>query len=128
MDSAKGDTFTSQELSKTFAFKHYRRIVSHKGQIRILGYILYVDEGLVEELVDIYIYPECLQIEHDRQVVVEYGCNYDVQMKKLRSVKSEMTFWRPSISRQLFMFSSELYRAVIFIALKRRFARIDQWK
>lgn len=128
MGSAKGDVFTSQELSKTFAFKHYRRIVSRKGQIRILGYILYVDEGLAGELIDVYIYTECLQIEHDKQVIVEYGCNYDVQMKKLRSVKSDIIFWRPSMSRQLFMFSSELYRVVVFSALRRRFARIEQAK
>jgi len=126
LGSAKGDIFTSQELSRTFAFKHYQRIVSRKGQIRILGYILYVDEGLADETVDVYIYPECLQIEHDRQVVVEYGCNYDVQMKKLRSVKSGMAFWRPSMSRQLFMFSSELYRIVVFTVLRRRLVRGEQ--
>ena len=56
LGSAKGDVFTSEELSKTFAFKHYQRIVSLKGQIRILGYILYVDEGLADKTVDVYIY------------------------------------------------------------------------
>jgi putative transposase len=126
LDSAKGDTFTSQELSKTFAFKHYQRIVSRKGQIRILGYILYVDEGLVSEMVDVYIYPECLQIEHGRQVVVEYECHYDTQMNKLKTVKSEIAFWRLSVSRQLFIFSVELYRIVIFTSFRRRFARRDQ--
>ena len=27
-----------------------------------------VDEGLADETVDVYIYPECLQIEHDKQI------------------------------------------------------------
>jgi len=53
---AKGEVFTSQDLSKTFAFKHYQRVISRKGQIRILGYILYVDDGLADETVEIYIF------------------------------------------------------------------------
>ena len=120
MGTSKGEEYTSQELSRTFAFRHYQRIVSQKGQIRVLGYILYVDEGLVGELVNVYIYPECLQIEHDRQVIVEYECHYDIQTKKLKTVRSDMVFWRPSISPQLFMFSCELYRVVVCTAIRRR--------
>jgi transposase/transposase InsO family protein len=123
MGTSKGEECTPQELSRTFAFKHYQRVVSHKGQVRVLGYILYVDEGLVGKLVDVYLYPECLQIEHDRQVIVEYECHYDIQTKKLKMVKSDMVFWRPSISPQLFMFSCELYRVVAFTVIRRRLIR-----
>jgi hypothetical protein len=87
---------------------------------------LYVDEGLVSEMVDVYIYPECIQIEHGSQVVVEYECHYDTQMNKLKTVKSEIAFWRSSVSRQLFIFSIELYRIVVFTSFRRRFARRDQ--
>jgi transposase/transposase InsO family protein len=124
LGQAKGRVFTSQDLSKTFAFKHHQRIVSRKGQIRILSYILYVDEGLADETVDVYIYPECLQIERDKQVIVEYGCHYDIQTKQLKTVKSDMVFWRPSVSRQLFMFGIELYRIIAFTVIQRR--RIKQ--
>jgi transposase InsO family protein len=124
--ATKGRTLTSQELGRAFAFKHHRRVVSGKGQIQVLGYILYVDEGLVGESVDVYIYPECLQIEYGKQIVVEYGCYYDVPTKQLKSVGPQMVFWRPSMSRQLFMFSCELYRIVVFTILRRRFIRSDQ--
>jgi transposase InsO family protein len=119
LGGAKGKTFSPKELSRVFAFKHYRRIVSRKGQIRILGYILYVDEGLVSESVDVYVYPECLQIEHDKQVVVEYECSYDIATKRLKSVRPKIVFWRPSVSPQLFLFSCELYRIVVFVAFQR---------
>ena len=125
LGSAKGEVFTSQDLSKIFAFKHYQRVVSRKGQIRILGYILYVDEGLADETIDVYIYPECLQIEHNKQIVVEYDCHYDIQAKRLKAVKSDMTFWRLSMSQQLSIFSSELYRIVVFTALRRHFIRVE---
>jgi len=128
LGSAKGEAFTSQDLSKTFAFRHYQRVVSRKGQIRILGYILYVDDGLVDETVDVYIYPDCLQIEHDRQVIVEYGCHYDIQTKQLKSVKSEVTFWHQSVSQQLSLFSMELYRIVVFTIIRRRFIISSQVK
>ena len=39
-----------------------------------------------------------------------------------------MVFWHPSMSRQLFMFSSELYRIVVFTKFLRRFIRGDQDK
>jgi len=120
LGSTKGGVFKSQEFGKTFAFKHFHRIVSRKGQIRILGYILYIDEGLVGETVDVYIYPECIQIEYNKQILVEYDCHYDIQTKQLKTVKSDMVFWRSSMSRQLFMFSIELYRIVIFTAIQRR--------
>ena len=126
MGTSKGAEYTSQELSKTFAFKHCQRVVSHKGQIRVFGYILYVDEGLVGESVDIYLYPECLQIEHNKQIVVEYECHYDIQTKQLKTVKSDMIFWRSSTSRQLFMFSIELYRIAVFTVLRRRFVMMDK--
>jgi putative transposase len=128
MGISKGNEYTPQELSKAFAFKHHQRVVSRKGQIRILGYILYVDEGLADEKVDVYIYPECLQIEHDRQVIVEYGCHYDIQTKQLKSVKSEMTFWHQSVSQQLSLFSMELYRIVVFAIIRRRFIISSQVK
>ena len=128
LGSAKGVAFTSQDLSKTFAFKHHQRVVSRKGQIRILGYILYVDEGLVDETVDVYIYPECIQIEHDKQVLVEYECHYDIQARQLKTVKSDMVFWSPSMSRQLFIFSSQLYRIVFFRKLIRQFVMSSQAK
>jgi len=128
MGITKGDEYTPQELSKTFAFKRHQRVVSLKGQIRVLGYTLYVDEGLAGELIDVYIYPECLQIEHNKQMIVEYECHYDIQTKQLKTVNSDMVFWRSSISRQIFMFSSELYRIVVFTKLRRRFIRGDQDK
>jgi putative transposase len=126
MGTSKGEECTPGELSKTFAFKHHQRIVSHKGQIKVLGYILYVDEGLVGESVDVYLYPECFQIEYNKQIVVEYECHYDIQTKQLKTVKSDMIFWRPSISRQLFMFSIELYRIAVFTVLRRQFATRDK--
>jgi len=105
---------------RIFAFRHYQRVISRKGEIRILGYILYVDEGLVGDMVDVYIYPDCLQIEHNKQIIVEYECYYDIQTKHLKTVKSDMVFWHPSMSRQLFMFSIELYRIVAFAVIQRR--------
>jgi len=73
-----------------------------------------------------YIYSDCLQIEHNKQVIVEYECDYDIQAKQLKTVKSDMIFWRSSMSRQLFMFSRELYRIVVFTALRRRLVRGEQ--
>jgi len=128
LGSAKGKVSTSQDLSKIFAFRHYQRVVSRKGQIRILGYILYVDEGLADETVDVYIYPDCLQIEHDKQIIVEYECHYDIQMNQLKTVKSDMVFWHPSVSRQLFIFSSQLYRIVFFRRFIRQFVMSSQAK
>jgi hypothetical protein len=87
-----------------------------------------VDEGLVDESVDVYVYPECLQVEYDKQVVVEYECHYDVPTKRLKSVGPQTVFWRPSISPQLFLFSRELYRIVVFLALRRRLTRSGQAK
>lgn len=128
LDEAKGVILTPQDLSRVFAFRHHRRIVSRKGEIRVSGYILYVDEGLVGESVDVYVYPECLQIEYDKQVVVEYECSYDISTKRLKSVKPKIVFWRPSVSPQLFLFSRELYRIVVFLALRRRHIRSNQAK
>jgi hypothetical protein len=123
LGEAKGKTYTPRELSRAFAFKHYRRVVSRKGQIRVLGYILYVDEGLVGESVDVYVYPESLQIEYDKQVIAEYECHYDVPTKQLKSVGPQKVFWRPSVSPQLFLFSRELYRIVVFLSLRRRITK-----
>jgi putative transposase len=128
MGTSRGAEYTSQELSKTFAFKYCQRVVSHKGQIRIFGYILYVDEGLLGESVDVYLYPECLQVEHNGQIIVEYDCNYDILTGQLETVKSEMTFWRESVSKQLFMFSCELYRMVVFRMFRRLSAKVDHAK
>lgn len=128
LGEARGETLTPRELSRVFAFKHHRRVVSGKGQIRVLGYILYVDEGLVGESVDVYIYPECLQIEYAKQVTVEYECHYDIPTKQLKSVGPRMVFWRSSVSQQLFMFNHELYRIVVFLALRRRLIKNDRAK
>jgi hypothetical protein len=116
----KDKTFTPQELSRIFAFKHYRRKVNRRGQIRVSGYILYVDEGLVGESVDVYVYFESLQIEYDKQVLLEYECHYDTSRKQLKSVGPKVVFWRPSISPQILIFSRELYRIVVFLARRRR--------
>ncbi|MFQ6044394.1 MAG: hypothetical protein ACE5PV_26375, partial [Candidatus Poribacteria bacterium] len=89
----------------------------------VSGYILYVDEGLVGESVDVYVYFESLQIEYDNQVLVEYECNYDTSTKRLKSVGPKIVFWRPSQSPQLFIFSRELYRIVVFLARRRRLIR-----
>jgi putative transposase len=126
LGEARGKTFTPQELSRFVAFKHHGRVVNGKGQIRVSGYILYVDEGLVGESVDVYVYPECLQIEYDSQVVVEYECYCDTPTKRLKSVGPQIVFWRPSVSPQLFLFSRELYRIVVFLALRRRHIKNDQ--
>lgn len=120
MGTSRGVEYTSQELSKIFAFRHCQRVVSQKGQIKVFGYILYVDEGLVGESVDVYLYPECLQIEHNKQMIVEYECHYDIQTKRLKTVMSDMVFWRPSISPQLFIFSCELYRVVAFTVIRHQ--------
>lgn len=120
LGEAKGKSLSPPELSRVFAFKHHRRIVNRKGEIRVSGYILYVDEGLVGELVDVYVYPECLQIEYGKQIVVEYECSYDISAKRLKSVKPKVVFWCPSVSPQLFLFSRELYRIVVFLAFQRR--------
>ncbi len=67
------------------------------------------------ELVDVSVYPECLQIEYDSQVVVEYEYYCDTPTKQLKSV-----------GPQLFLFSRELYRIVVFLALRRRHIKSGQ--
>jgi hypothetical protein len=58
-----GEIFTSQELSRVFAFKHYQRVVVHN--------------------------------------------------------------WHPSFSPQLYIFSRELYRIVVFLAIRCRHIKSD---
>jgi putative transposase len=126
LENAKGITFTPRKFFRLFAFNHYRRVVNRNGQIRVLGYILYVDEGLFGESVDVYVYPECLQIEYGKQVLVEYECHYDTPTKQLKSVGPQILFWRPSVSPQLFIFSRELYRLVFFLARRRQLKTCGQ--
>lgn len=120
MGYAKGNAVTEEQIHSLFALEHCVRVVDNHGQIKLHNYIFYVDEGLRREKVDISIYPDCLRVEFDGQVIVEYPCYYDSQKKRVTKIDSSAVWWAVSSSKQTMFFSQELYRVVFAAAVRSR--------
>jgi len=96
--------------------KHCVRTVDKHGQVKLHHHVFYVDEGLQKEKVDIFIYSECLRVEFEGQVIVEYSCRYDKQKKKVTRIDTSAVWWVLSQSKQMVLFSREIYR-IMFASL-----------
>lgn len=120
MGEAKGNPITEKQIESLFALKHCVRTVDKHGQVRLHNHIFYVDEGLRKEKVKISIYSDCLQVEFDGQVIVEYPCHYDIEKKKITRIDQAAIWWTASKSKQIAFFSYELYRIVFVVTTVQR--------
>jgi transposase len=87
LGESKGRIFTQEELARKFSRALFPRITNRHGCVTLHSYHFYVEAGLPQTQVFLWVYGEQLRAVLDHVVLAEYHCRYDWREHKVTDIR-----------------------------------------
>ena len=100
LGEAKGRLYTPQELERKFARALFPRITNRYGCVTLHSYHFYVDQGLPQKQVLLWVYGQELRAVCEHALLAEYHCHYDLREGKVKAIRVSQFYPSPFASRQ----------------------------
>lgn len=88
LGEAKGRLYTPEELERKFARAVFPRTTNRYGCVTLHHAHFYVEEGLPQTQVLLWVYGQSLRAVCDSVVVAEYDCRYDLRDHHVKDVRN----------------------------------------
>ena len=92
LGTARGRQYLPEELARRFATLLFPRTTKRYGCVTLHSYHFYVEEGLPQTQVLLWVYGEQLRAVFEDVVVAEYHCRYDVQTRKVHDIRNGVVY------------------------------------
>ena len=100
LGEAQGRLYTPQELERKFARALFPRITNRYGCVTLHSYHFYVDQGLPQKQVLLWVYGQELRAVCEQALLAEYHCHYDLREGKVTDIRVSQFYPSPFASRQ----------------------------
>jgi putative transposase len=87
LGEAKGRMYTQEELARKFSRALFPRTTNRHGCVTLHSYHFYVEAGLPQTQVFLWVYGEQLRAVLDHVVLAEYHCRYDWREHKVTDIR-----------------------------------------
>jgi hypothetical protein len=87
LGEAKGRRYTQDELARKFSRALFPRTTNRYGCVTLHSYHFYVEAGLPQIQVFLWVYGEQLRAVLDHVVLAEYHCRYDWREHKVKDIR-----------------------------------------
>jgi putative transposase len=87
LGEAKGRMYTQEELARKFSRALFPRTTNRHGCVTLHSYHFYVEAGLPQTQVFLWVYGEQLRAVLDHVVLAEYHCRYDWREHKVKDIR-----------------------------------------
>jgi hypothetical protein len=92
LGSARGRVYTPEELARHFAQAVLPRTTNRHGCVTLHSYHFYVEEGLPQTRVLLWVTGEQLRAVFDNVVLAEYRCRYDWREHQVRDIRDGLFY------------------------------------
>jgi len=100
LGEAKGRLYTPQELERKFARALFPRTTNRYGCVTLHSYHFYVDQGLPQKQVLLWVYGQELRAVCEHVLLAEYHCHYDLREGKVTDIRISQFYPSPFAARQ----------------------------
>jgi transposase len=100
LGEARGRMYSEEELASTFSHALFPRTTNRYGCVTLHSYHFYVERGLPQTRVWLWVYDEQLRAMFDQVVLAEYRCCYDRQTHQVRDIHDGVFYDTPFASPQ----------------------------
>ena len=100
LGEAKGRLYSPEELERQFARALFPRTTNRYGCVTLHGYHFYVDQGLPQTPVLLWVYGPELRAVFDDVLLAEYPCRYDVRERQVKDLRIGRVYPSPFASQQ----------------------------
>jgi putative transposase len=87
LGEAKGRRYTPEELTRKFSRALFPRTTTPYGCVTLHSYHFYVEQGVPQTQILLWIYGEQLRAVLDNVVLAEYHCRYDWRTRKVTEIR-----------------------------------------
>jgi hypothetical protein len=87
LGEAKGRVYTQEELARKFSRALFPRTTNRYGCVTLHSYHFYVEAGVPQAQVFLWVYGEQLRAVLDHVVLAEYHCHYDWREHKVKDIR-----------------------------------------
>jgi transposase InsO family protein len=87
MGTAKGRLYTQDELARHFSQAVFPRTTNRHGCITLHSYHFYIEEGLPQTQVLLWVAGTQLRAAFDNVILAEYHCRYDWRDRKVKDIR-----------------------------------------
>jgi transposase InsO family protein len=92
LGEAKGQVYAEDELARAFSHGLFPRTTNRHGCVTLHSYHFYVEEGLPQTQVLLWVTGESLRAAFENVSVAEYRCRYDWQDRKVKDIHGGMFY------------------------------------
>jgi transposase InsO family protein len=100
LSEAKGRIYTQEELARKFSRALFPRTTNRYGCVTLHSYHFYVEAGLPQTRVFLWVYGEQLRAVLDHVVLAEYHCRYDWREHKVTDIRHGVFYATRYVSPQ----------------------------
>jgi hypothetical protein len=94
LGAAKGRMYPQEELARHFSHALFPRTTNRYGCVTLHSYHFYVEEGLPQTQVLLWVSGEQLRAAFDHMILAEYHCRYDWRDRKVKDIRQGV--WYPT--------------------------------
>jgi hypothetical protein len=87
LGDAKGRLYTPRELERKFSRALFPRTTNRYGCVTLHSYHFYVDQGLPQKPVLLWVYGNELRAVFDNVLLAEYYCHYTLRENKVKDIR-----------------------------------------
>ena len=92
LGETKGRIFTQEELARKFSRALFPRTTNRHGCVTLHSYHFYVEAGVPQTQIFLWVYGEQLRAVFDNVVLAEYHCRYDGQDRHVKEIRDGVFF------------------------------------
>jgi transposase InsO family protein len=100
LGEAKGRLYTAEELDRKFNHALFARTTNRYGCVTLHHYHFYVDQGLPQKPVSLWVHGQELRAVFDSVLLAEYQCRYDLREGKVKDIRDGHFYPSPFALRQ----------------------------
>jgi hypothetical protein len=92
LGDAKGRVYTAEDLRRKFTHSLFLRTTNAHGCVTLHHYHFYVEAGLPQQRVLLWLAGDRLRAEYESVVLAEYRCRYDWQERKVTDIREGVLY------------------------------------
>jgi hypothetical protein len=100
LGEVKGRLYTPQELERKFAHALFPRTTNRYGCVTLHHYHFYVDQGLPQQQVLLWVHGQELRAVFEQVLLAEYHCHYALREGKVKDIRVSQVYPSPFAARQ----------------------------
>src|SRR5712692_211515 len=100
LGEVKGRLYTPQELERKFAHALFPRTTNRYGCVTLHSSHFYVDQGLPQQPVLLWVHGQELRAVFEQVLLAEYHCHYDLREGKVKDIRVSQVYPSPFAARQ----------------------------